>query len=472
MFDRSTPWMTALCFIAGLSVLAGCASDNSGTRSGTAETAATPSGDSGSIAEGKLVVVPSSADFSSGTDASSERWSYEPGEFWTFEVVSVESNWVELAKPSSRGCYGTPPTLDRVDLSFYVQRDAISPVTTRTVSKDYGDGTSIELQPGVVVETGESGETLARLDGFAVPVSIDDDEVGAAYAKPPSAPAEAPEAEWFRAAGGLVIDGTHFSRDGSAPLRVVEKASAGDTSEKMHGRIVTRCGEVRALFNSPVGAEPPSDRAPELKAKFQVSYAAPGTALYWPGGEKAGTVRDEKWPLRVETRERDNRPCFSASFVELAPDSFTPERHFRICVDRDDLESPEEIEERAAEDRVDQTGGGHVSVLQTDIEIRLQSLDGGHKWDQIKRPVASVQNDIEKCYRREVSPDDKFGGTLALTVAIGASGEVDGVEVGESELDRSSVETCVADKLRRVSFPAGSAPSDLGVELVFSLQDE
>jgi len=444
----------------------GCSTD-AGSRT-SSQGVEDPGASSESLRPGRYAVAPSSADFYSGTGAAAERWTYGAGELWAFEVVSVDSGWVELRAPEpselERHCYGVPDGLRGVGLRFYVERDDLLEVTTRPVDAEFDDGTAVELRPGVAV-SGAEGESTARLHGLEPPVSVGDDRTGLAY-RPADSPPR-PEAGWWRPRGEVSVGGESFDPT-ETPLPVRREETRGGRTLL---EIADGCGTVRAFADSPAEAEPPDRSRPEPDEAYRVSRIRPDAALYWLDGSTAGRSGESGWPVRVEVESRNGRPCFAAGFRTVAPNSYESGRHFRICVDESDLETPDEVARKRSGARGDRGDSGAVSVLETSAEIRLDGLTGEHSWDQVKRPIASRKDQLKNCYSEVVAPDRTIGGRVRLAVTIAGDGSVEEVRAEETTLGDSEVTSCLRDAFGEASFPSAAGASELEVELVFSVDE-
>ena len=216
------------------------------------------------------------------------------------------------------------------------------------------------------------------------------------------------------------------------------------------------------------GAATAGGEAPD--AAFQLVHVKPGADLYWPGGAEAGSVEGEEWLLRVETKSHDGRACYAASFVSVAPKSYEPERHFRVCVDKSALSTPQQRDGKATGTTSGPTESKAVDVFQTILDIRLKGLTGGLDWEDVKGTVVKGQGEVKDCYDEEVSGENQFGGSLPLTVGIDADGSVTSVEADSPSLGDEKVRKCVEKAVRGFSFPGAMETSELSVEYVFSIK--
>ena len=227
---------------------------------------------------------------------------------------------------------------------------------------------------------------------------------------------------------------------------------------------------VKRAQTEPASDEPKETAAPETPPQsYQLTWVAPGSTLYWPGGAKAGEVRDAKWPVRLELDERDGRRCFAVNLHESAPKSYDPDRYVPICIDAADLTEGADAQ---AETGSADTSDMEVGMMNIAVDIRMKAVRGGLSWEGVKKPVVDNQGAVKNCYSEAVSTDDPFGGRLAVTVHATPDGEVESVEVGESTLPGDTVSSCVREALGWMEVPSGGKKGELDLEFVFSTGTE
>ena len=71
--------------------------------------------------------------------------------------------------------------------------------------------------------------------------------------------------------------------------------------------------------------------------------------------------------------------------------------------------------------------------------------------------------DIRSCYENELKKDPKLSGRIAVNFVISATGGVKSSKVQRTSLENEAVESCVADQIKKIQFPA---PKGGGVVIV------
>ncbi|MFB6374434.1 MAG: AgmX/PglI C-terminal domain-containing protein, partial [Bradymonadaceae bacterium] len=217
----------------------------------------------------------------------------------------------------------------------------------------------------------------------------------------------------------------------------------------------------------PAPDEPASNPAPASpKERYQLTWVPPGSPLYWPDGSKAGAVRDNKWPVRLELEGRKGRRCFAANLRESVPKNYTPDRYFPICVAEANLSAGSDPQKETTGSKP--TKENVVGMLEIAVDIRFNGVDGGVSWSQVKSPVVDRQTAIKSCYGDEVTPQNQFGGKLAVAIQVAPTGEVQSVDLSRSTLPDQTVPSCVRETLKKASFPSVSDGSTIDLEFVFS----
>lgn len=92
--------------------------------------------------------------------------------------------------------------------------------------------------------------------------------------------------------------------------------------------------------------------------------------------------------------------------------------------------------------------------------------------DAVASVVRSFDAQIRSCYERRLKGNPLLSGNMSLSIKVGASGGVEGVQVGGSLRDRD-VFSCVRGVVTRMRFPAvtGGSCAVLSVPYSFSPED-
>lgn len=81
----------------------------------------------------------------------------------------------------------------------------------------------------------------------------------------------------------------------------------------------------------------------------------------------------------------------------------------------------------------------------------------------IKDAISEHWPDIRSCYEKELKNNPKLIGKIAVKFVISATGTVKSSKVQGTTLENEAVESCVADQIKKIQFPA---PKDGGVVIV------
>ncbi|MFU8806738.1 MAG: hypothetical protein ACNA8W_23215, partial [Bradymonadaceae bacterium] len=104
-----------------------------------------------------------------------------------FELVADRGEYIEVRTPGKqaawRGCsYLSGIQEQRLRLTFFVKRDALQPVITKTLTLRHEDGTGYTLHPGVaLIPTENEGRYRVQIGPVIFEVLVDDDFIGASF---------------------------------------------------------------------------------------------------------------------------------------------------------------------------------------------------------------------------------------------------------------------------------------------------
>ena len=95
---------------------------------------------------------------------------------------------------------------------------------------------------------------------------------------------------------------------------------------------------------------------------------------------------------------------------------------------------------------------------------------GGLDKDLIRRVVRAHVNEVRHCYNQGLVKDPNLKGRVAVQFTIGATGKVSSSVVAESDLKDGAVSSCIAQAVRRWSFPKPASGGAAMVTYPFILQ--
>lgn len=82
--------------------------------------------------------------------------------------------------------------------------------------------------------------------------------------------------------------------------------------------------------------------------------------------------------------------------------------------------------------------------------------------EEIRAVITKQSAAFRRCYDKGVSATPGFSGAVLLRIAISAQGSVAAVEVTGSTTKNQSVDTCVAEEIKRLQFPAKGSGAIVG----------
>jgi TonB family protein len=132
------------------------------------------------------------------------------------------------------------------------------------------------------------------------------------------------------------------------------------------------------------------------------------------------------------------------------------------------LEPPKEAEDEKRPERqlsnppAGDSGGGKKNVRGAVVE----SGDGLSE-AEVRGAIVQKQGSFRECYEIGTRASSGFSGTVSLRVSITPAGTVGAVEVLSSTTKNSQVDSCVADAVRKIQFPAKGNGAVVGFPIEF-----
>ena len=98
-----------------------------------------------------------------------------------------------------------------------------------------------------------------------------------------------------------------------------------------------------------------------------------------------------------------------------------------------------------------------------DLVYEYPVVKGNLDKSVIKDAISEHWPDIRSCYKNELKNDPKLIGKIAVKFVISATGTVKSSKVQGTTVENKAVESCVADQIKKIQFPA---PKGGGVVIV------
>ena len=98
-----------------------------------------------------------------------------------------------------------------------------------------------------------------------------------------------------------------------------------------------------------------------------------------------------------------------------------------------------------------------------DLVYEYPVVKGNLDESVIKDTIRKHWPDIRSCYKNELKNDPKLIGKIAVKFIISATGAVKSSKVQGTTVENETVESCVADQIKKIQFPA---PQDGGIVIV------
>lgn len=102
--------------------------------------------------------------------------------------------------------------------------------------------------------------------------------------------------------------------------------------------------------------------------------------------------------------------------------------------------------------------------------LGIASIQGGLDKDLIRRVVRAHINEVRHCYNQGLARDPNLAGRVAVQFQINGIGKVPTAVVSESDIKDKSVSSCIAQSVRRWSFPKPEGGGTVIVTYPFVLQ--
>jgi hypothetical protein len=276
-----------------------------------------------------------------------------PDHHVVFKLVSEGPDWLEIrtvtdSDREAAHCYsGADAGLAGLELTFFVPREHVLPVTISEVRVDYSRYTHVWLQPGVVVVPGPNqGQRQVYVDGYELSMRIPGNQIGYAYEVGRHYGTPVTDTVFSEKAyldDALAFD-RHFRLPANPffPLYVSETLTAGRT---IYATTTTPCGRFTVeVDQSRLDAARPRtqeyDFGGKLNPQVRRPYARAGAPLYDEQGREVGrALRDTFVGVRID--DAQGRACFARDMQPRAEDDIDDvpfERRLILCVDAGDAE--------------------------------------------------------------------------------------------------------------------------------------
>jgi len=102
--------------------------------------------------------------------------------------------------------------------------------------------------------------------------------------------------------------------------------------------------------------------------------------------------------------------------------------------------------------------------------LGIAQIQGGLDKDLIRRVVRAHINEVRYCYNQGLARDPNLKGRVAVQFQINGAGKVPSAVVSESDIKDNSVASCIAQSVRRWSFPKPDGGGTVIVTYPFVLQ--
>ena len=263
-----------------------------------------------------------------------------------FEVLADRGEWVQLAPGQTSGwpprtCAYPLFELSELAVALWVKRDALVPVTTRTVTERFADGTYLVILPGSPVgsERQSDGWRLMSSDDVSFFAPVPEAAVGYSFrgwAPPRKEPP--PLTQRVRAAARLSFAGTELLRSGSVDGRVA-KIEVGEEDAMLWLELDCVRAAVRtSSFNVTERKEGEGGGLSDLLGALADGgwfFVPAKTAVYWPDGRTAGVQRRGINTSSGRFTTQGDLRCFTSVLGEQGPRA---ERTVTLCYRAADLQ--------------------------------------------------------------------------------------------------------------------------------------
>ncbi len=89
-----------------------------------------------------------------------------------------------------------------------------------------------------------------------------------------------------------------------------------------------------------------------------------------------------------------------------------------------------------------------------DLDFNNVVVMGALDQSVIRKAIREHWPDIRSCYEHELKKDPKLYGRIAVKFVISATGAVKSSKVERTTVENEAVESCVADRIKKIQFPA------------------
>jgi hypothetical protein len=244
-------------------------------------------------------------------------------------------DWLRVSS-GTQGCVESLEGLRDHELFFYVHPDALHRVTNRRVTLRYGDGSVLDIAPGVPV-TKHDGLEWVSTDAFSSSAKLPSDALGETYSADDDGPALSPHvsAGWLRWTSASLPYGDGVTLRGVDDLEVFDAKPSEDAAKTLV-TLASACLAARVAVPNGAIAAAQSPLSLWPTSTCGSSYGGMGTPPRWfdvdpeatvwfADGSEAGRITRK---TRVDARPRDDRVCYALPL--------TSEGHstkIELCVD-------------------------------------------------------------------------------------------------------------------------------------------
>lgn len=383
------------------------------------------------------------------------RFQPDTGDGWiTVEKIGDRKGWTQVRFnhiPSDRRCYGALWALRDIRLDAWVRTDDLATVTLEKVTSRFEDGTSVTLNPGVVVKPRNRGD---RYDAFTAghvwPAKLDPTAVGTSF--PPTPIFTHPNGSYRVAKNNFIVGGEPIAKSKGSGYSIRREVEIDGTTRY---RLGWTCASAMVLgeFEAPDKGGGGMGLLGALTGGGDYQYAPKGTSVYWRGTEVGVTLRD--YPLR-EAEQDGQRLC-------KAVGEKMPGGSIRLCFDVDDLE------QRTA-------GASSVAGLLSGDQVRdiddvLKKTDdlSGMSPAVTRRIVQQRRAQIDACYHaaaKKAGP--ALGPKVTVEFWVDEHGGVTTSKFLSSELEDDEAKACILRVIDGLIFPAKKGREPHKIRRTFS----
>ena len=384
----------------------------------------------------------------------------------TVDVVGEENGFVVVETLSADDvvCAGRLGGFEAFRLRLFVLPDDLMDVTTSRVDRQFSDGTSIRLAPGVPVAEDYESQVIAA--GTRIELPLPKGRIGKFYAPAPVFAAtgstgtladlgheqtlrydgdrEMSEQDLYTRDNGLAYFGA-TPRPGSESVVTVRNPCMEATVRVPR----TRVRADQTPFAGRVVAT--GDVSPGGRASFRVKA---DVELAWADGSAAGRTA-AAYDLASAPLDRDGRKCFD---VAWGPSDI---RSSMLCV------AAAHVEDLRA---VGGYGRGGFGSRVPRVKQGKAKVKGPLDADIVRRIVRAHINEVRHCYNQGLVKNANLKGSVVVEFTIDAMGNVEAARIADSTVPDERVGQCMAAAFERWKFPKPEREATVAVRIPFELE--